>query len=59
MDDPQFWLQQAIKKEISGVSQTKIEDANVFYRQGLRINPDALNLMYNLARNCLKLEKYE
>jgi len=59
MNDPNFWLQQAIKKEIEGHSATKLEDANVFYRQGIRITPDALILMFNLARNSLKLCKYE
>ena len=32
MEDPDFWLQQAIKKETTTGAQTKLEDANVFYR---------------------------
>jgi len=57
MDCPQFWLQQGLKNEALGLQ--RLEHANVFYRQGLRITPDNLKLIYNLARNSVCLNKYE
>ena len=40
-------------------SNARIEYANVFYRQGLLKNPESRRLMYNLARNCLILCKFD
>ena len=29
------------------------------YRQGLRLTPNSLTLLYNLGRNCIYLSKFE
>ena len=59
LDDPKFWLQQALKEENNSKSHNSLEQANAYYRSGLKECPSSLKLIFNLARNSLILCKYK
>ena len=54
MKSPDFWLQ----KGILCANEGKVEAAMDYYRQGLRLNPNSRELLYNLANSYKKLKRF-